>query len=88
MRSSHATVRSKMETKVFDFKVFLSNNRMIGTSCRQLVGEVANLNKEERMSYEASLKRKLDWESALSTARRDGKRETTKKIANFILLIH
>lgn len=61
---------------------------MIGTSCRQLVGEVANLNKEERMSYEASLKRKLDWESALSTARRDGKRETTKKIANFILLIH
>lgn len=39
------------------------------------LGEIANLNKEDRMSYEASLKRKMDWESVLYTARLDGHRE-------------
>lgn len=34
------------------------------------VGQVANLKKEERMSYEASLKKKRGWESVLSTVRR------------------
>ncbi|MEJ5053433.1 Rpn family recombination-promoting nuclease/putative transposase [Sphingobacterium sp. MYb382] len=43
------------------------------------VGEVAKLKREDQMSYEASLKRKWDWESVLSTTERIGKEEGRKE---------
>ena len=46
------------------------------------VGEIANLNKENRMSYEASLKQKMDMESVLSTAHRAGHRGAWRKVGS------
>ena len=43
------------------------------------IGEIAKLKKEDQMSYEASLKRKWDWESVLMTSQRISREEGIEK---------